>query len=402
MATIEVLNAGQVRQDFPFFAAGAAYLDTAATAQKPKVVLDAMRKCYEQYANVHRGAYELAEAVTQNYEAARRAIAAFVNAEEREVVFVRNATEGINLVAKTWGEENIREGDSILLTEMEHHSNIVPWQMLAAKKKASIRFVPITESGELDRAVFKEELARKPKLVAFTHVSNVLGTINPAKDIIAQAKRAGAFVLVDACQSVPHVPVDVKELGADFLVFSGHKLYGPEVGVLYGKREVLEHMPPFLGGGDMIKTVTKEGFTTNDVPWKFEAGTPNIAGAIGLAAAVKYVQTIGMQAMYEHEQELLQYVWERLESNPLVRLFGPKQRIGVISFTFGDMHAHDVSTVLDSVGVSARSGHHCAQPLMDKLGVPATVRVSFGPYTTKEDLDRFLEGLDKAKEVFRL
>lgn len=402
MSKTALLDGERVRKDFPFFARGKVYLDTAATAQKPKVVLDAMAARYAQYANVHRGAYELAEEVTQAYENARKAVARFLGASEKEVVFTRNATEGINLVARAWGEKNIGKGDTILLTEMEHHSNIVPWQMLAERVGARIEYVPITESGVLDWNAVVHALKQRPKLFAFTHASNVLGTINPVKELVEEAHKHGVPVLVDACQSAPRLPIDVAELDVDFLVFSGHKLYGPEVGVLFAKQQLLEQMPPFLGGGDMIKVVSFGGFTPNELPWKFEAGTPNIAGAVGLAKAVEYVQGIGLDAIWQHEQELTSYALEKLRENPLVRLYGPGERVGVISFNFGDMHAHDVSTVLDDCGISVRSGHHCAQPLMSRLSVPATARISVGVYSTKEDIDRFLNGLEKAKEVFRL
>jgi len=300
-----LMDGEQVRKDFPFFAKKNIYLDTAATAQKPRVVLDVMQKAYENYANVHRGAYELAEDATQAYEGARKKIADFLNAETSGIVFVRNATEAINVVAKSWGESIVKKGDTILLTEMEHHSNMVPWQMLAEKSGAKIVYIPITESGELDRNAITHELKQKPKLFAFTHISNVLGTINPAKELIAEAHKNDVPVLLDAAQSVPHMPVDVKDLDCDFLVFSGHKVFGPEVGVLYAKKDLLEGMPPFLGGGDMIKTVSFDGFTSNDVPWKFEAGTPNIAGAIGLGAAVDYLNEIGLDTIWAHEQELI-------------------------------------------------------------------------------------------------
>lgn len=402
MTNVTMLDGEKVRKEFPFFKTKRVYLDTAATAQKPQAVIDAITNTYKKYANVHRGAYELAEELSEKYESARKTIAKFINALPKEIVFVRNATEAINLVARSWGEANISKGDTILLTEMEHHSNLVPWQMLAEKTGAIVKYVPITESGELDWNAAAHELKQKPKLFAFTHISNVLGTVNPAKELIAEAHKYDVPVLLDACQSVPHMLVNVRSLNADFLVFSGHKMYGPEVGVLYAKQHILEEMPPFLGGGDMIKGVTFDGFTTNEVPWKFEAGTPNIAGAIGLAAAVDFLEAIGMEKVWAHEQALVEYALARLKENELVTVYGPEQRAGVMSFNFGDMHAHDVSTVLDHVNVSARSGHHCAQPLMTKLSVPATVRISFGVYTTKEDIDVFLAGLVKAKEVFRL
>lgn len=392
----------KVAPDFAFLKDGIAYLDSAASAQKPRQVLDAMRKFYEDsYANVHRGGYERAERATKRYEDARKTVAKFINASPKEVVFVRNATEAINLVARSWGAKNVGKG-TILLTQMEHHSNIVPWQILAEHTGAKLRYVPITKDGLLDRTALSAELKKKPKFFAVTHVSNVLGTINPIKELIAEAHKYGVPVLVDACQSAPHMPIDVKSCDADFLVFSGHKLYGPSVGVLYAKRQILENMPPFLGGGEMIKQVFTTHSSWNEVPWKFEAGTPSIAGAVGLAAAIDYVTKLGMNKIVKHQQELTTYAMSKLKKNSLVTIIGPKKRAGLISFTFGDMHAHDVATVLDHFMVCARAGQHCAQPLHDALGIPATTRVSFGIYNTKKDVDKFIKALGNAKEVFRL
>ena len=400
MKTITIMD---LRKDFPFFERGLIYLDTASTSQKPKIVLDALQMAYERFnANVHRGVYSLAEEATQLYEGARKKIAGFIKANAREIVFVRNATEAINLVAQSWGAENVQAGETILLTEMEHHSNIVPWQMLAKEQGAKISYVPITKDGQLDFTAAKHLLSHKPKLFAFTHVSNVLGTINPAKELITEAHKNGVLVLVDASQSVPHMPVDVKDLDCDFLVFSGHKMLAPHVGVLYAKKELLEKMPPLFGGGDMIKEVTFDGATWNEVPWKFEAGTPNVAGTIALGAAVDYLQNIGMANIQAHENELTQYALEQLRKNPNIVIYGPEHRAGVVSFNLGDMHAHDVSTVLDSYGICVRSGHHCAQPLMNKLGIAACARISFGPYNTKEDVDAFISALEKAGKVFHL
>jgi len=393
-----------VKQDFPFFKKTKwVYLDSAATTQKPKKVIDSIKKYYESHnANVHRGVYSLAEETTQLYEFAREKVAKFIGANKKEIVFVRNATEAINVVARSWGAANVRKNDLILLTQMEHHSNIVPWQMLAKAKGAKIVYVPITKDGELDRKEFSRLISKKPKLFAFTHVSNVLGTINPAKELIAEAKKYGVTVLVDACQSVPHMKVDVKSLDADFLVFSGHKLYAPFIGVLYAKKELLEKMEPVFGGGDMIKEVTFVGAKWNDVPYKFEAGTPNVEGAISLGVAIDYINKIGMSKIAAHEKKLVDYCYSQLKKNPLVAVYGPKKRAGVISFNFGDMHAHDVSSVLDEEGVCVRSGHHCAQPLMSVLKIPSCARVSVGIYTTKDDIDNFLKALKTAKEVFRL
>ncbi len=392
-----------IRKDFPFFKRSLIYLDSAATTQKPAIVLDAMRKYYETTnANVHRGVYSLAEEATQAYEGARKKVAGFIGASPREIVFVRNATEAINVVARGWGAGSIQKGDVILLTAMEHHSNIVPWQMLAKRAGAVVSYLPINEHGELDWNAAVHALKQKPKILAFTHVSNVLGTINPAKELIAEAHKNGVPVLLDASQSVPHMPVDVKDLDCDFMVFSGHKMLGPFVGILYGKRELLEKMEPMLGGGDMIKEVTFEGATWNEVPWKFEAGTPGIAGAVGLGTAIDYLQSLGMENVLKHEQELIKYAYDKMKTDKHIVIYGPEKRVGVISFNLGDMHAHDVSTVLDQQGICARSGHHCAQPLMERLDVPATVRISVGPYNTKEDIDAFLVALQKAKKVFRL
>jgi len=332
MVGLTLLN---VRKDFPFFEQDFVYLDSAATTQKPKVVLDAMREFYEKHnANVHRGVYSLAEEATQQYEGAREKVARLINASAKELVFVRNATEAINLVALSWGAQNIGKDDVVLLTEMEHHSNIVPWQMLAKKTGAKLVYIPLTESGELDQNTIRHELAKKPKLFAFTHISNVLGTVNPAKDLITEAHKHDVPVLLDAAQSVPHMPVDVRDLDCDFLVFSGHKMYGPEVGVLYAKRILLEAMPPVLGGGEMIKSVSLTESTWNEVPWKFEAGTPNIAGAIGLGAAAGYLMKIGMKEIWAHEQMLLQYAYEFLRDDDLVCTYGPEKGAGIISFNF--------------------------------------------------------------------
>ncbi len=404
MASITVLDAGKVRKDFPFFARNLIYLDSAATTQKPKFVLDAVRKFEETTnANIHRGVYSLAEEATQAYEGARKKTADFIGANPREIVFVRNATEAVNLVAHGWGNFNVSKGDTILLTEMEHHSNIVPWQMLAKKAGAKLVYVPITELGELDKNSIVHLLKQKPKLFAFTHISNVLGTINPAKEMIAEAHKNGVSVLLDASQSVPHLPVSVKDLDCDFMVFSGHKMFAPfGIGVLFAKRELLDKMVPMFGGGDMIKTVTFEGATWNDAPWKFEAGTPNVTGVVGLGSAVDYLNGLGMENVWKHEQELSKYAYDKMKKDDLITIYGPENRAGVISFNLGDMHAHDVSTVLDQQNVCVRSGHHCAQPLMERLGVPATVRISFGAYNTKEDVDAFLAALQKAKKVFRL
>lgn len=381
------------------------YLDSAATSQKPLAVIQAMDEYYRRSnANIHRGIHVLAEEATALYEAARERIARFINAPSaRQVIFTRNTTEAINLVAYTWGRANLNAGDVVILTEMEHHSNLVPWHILAAEKQLRLEFIPVTEEGLLDLQVYRSLLELRPRLVAFMHVSNVLGTINPAKEIITLAHQAGAVTLVDGAQSVPHIPVDVQDLGADFLAFSAHKMCGPTgIGALYGRKDLLEAMPPFLGGGDMIKRVHLRSFVPNEIPYKFEAGTPAIAEATGFGAAVDYLSAVGMQAVAQHEREIVSYALERLEEVPGVKLFGPSadHKGGVASFTLAGIHPHDVSQILDTQGVAIRAGHHCAMPLHEKFGLPATARASFYLYTTKEDIDRLAESLYTVRQVF--
>jgi cysteine desulfurase/selenocysteine lyase len=359
------------------------------------------------HANVHRGVYEISEEATAAMEKARVKTARFLHARQsKQVIFTRNTTESINLVAYTWGSAHIRAGDLIVLTEMEHHSNLVPWQLLANRTGARLEFVPVTDDGLLRLDVYEQLLRQQPKLVAFTHMSNVLGTINPAQEMIAQAHAAGAIVLLDAAQSVPHLPVDVQALDVDFLCFSGHKMLGPTgIGVLYGKRNLLEEMPPFMGGGDMIRTVGLRQSTWNDLPWKFEAGTPAIAEAIGLGVAVDYLNGLGMDWVVQHEQAMTQYAMEQLQAVPGLTIYGPgaSQRGGVISFTLGDIHPHDLASILDSeVGVAIRAGHHCAQPLMERFKLAATARASFYVYTIQEDIDMLVQGLHKARQIFSL
>ncbi len=403
MAVMQVLNAAQVKNDFPFFKQKIVYLDSAATSQKPRVVLDAVIDFYENNnANVNRGMYQLAEKATQKYDDARKAVADFIGAHPREIVFVRNATEAINLVAHTFGRSVVEKGDSILLTEMEHHSNILPWQMVVNAKDAKLAFVPITNSGTLDLSDVSSALAKKPKLFAFTHVSNVLGTINPAKEFVAAAHKHGVPVLIDASQSVPSMPVNVKDLNCDFLVFSGHKMLAPHIGVLYAKRELLDKMNPFLVGGGMVKEVSWDSAVYKEGPEKFEAGTFDVPSAVGLAAAIKYINTIGRENVMLHEEELAQYAYEQLSRDKSITIYGPKERLNLVSFNVGDMHAHDVATILDESGVCVRAGHHCAHPLLKRLGIPACVRASFGPYNTKEDVDALIAGIKKAKKVFGL
>jgi cysteine desulfurase/selenocysteine lyase len=359
------------------------------------------------YANIHRGAYTLSEEATRAYERARKNVAKFINARSaREVIFTRNTTESINLVARTWADANLRAGDAILLSEMEHHSNIVPWQLAAQRTGARVSYTPITDEGELDLAAYDALLERqKPKLVALTQMSNVLGTLTPLSELIAKAHAVGALVLVDGAQGAPHLPVDVRALDCDFYAFSGHKMLGPSgIGVLWGRAALLEAMPPFLGGGDMIREVTLEGTTFNDLPWKYEAGTPAIIEAVGLGAAVDYLRQLDMEQVRAHEHALTVYALERLRAIPGLTIFGPpaERRGGVISFTLGDIHAHDLATLLDREGVAVRAGHHCAQPLMERLQVAATARASFYVYTTSAEIDTLAEALEHARAVFAL
>jgi cysteine desulfurase/selenocysteine lyase len=406
-------RAADIRKDFPILSRQVhgkplVYLDSTASSQKPSAVIEAMSAYYETtHANVHRGVYEISEEATARMEKARVKVARFLNARQsRQVIFTRNTTESINLVAYSWGYANIHAGDLIVLTEMEHHSNLVPWQLLAQRSGARLEFVPVDDNGLLKQDVYAQLLEQQPKMVAFTHMSNVLGTINPVREMIAQAHVAGATVLLDAAQSVPHLPVDVQALDVDFLCFSSHKMLGPTgIGVLYGKRDLLEAMPPFMGGGDMIRTVSLRKSTWNDLPWKFEAGTPAIAEAIGLGAAVDYLNDLGMERVHRYEQEITSYAMKQLRQIPGLTIYGPgaEQRGGVISFTLGDIHPHDLASILDQeVGVAIRAGHHCAQPLMERYNVSAMARASFYVYTLPEDIDTLVQGLRKALEIFSL
>ncbi len=406
-------TAVDIRKDFPILSRQVhgkplVYLDSTASSQKPVAVIEAMSTYYETtHANVHRGVYEISEEATTRMEKARVKIARFINARQsKQVIFTRNTTESINLVAYSWGNTNIAAGDLIVLTELEHHSNLIPWQLLARRTGARLEFVPITDEGLLRLDIYEQLLQQQPKLVAFTHMSNVLGTINPAQQMIAQAHAAGATVLLDAAQSVPHLPVDVQSLDIDFLCFSGHKMLGPTgIGILYGKRELLEAMPPFMGGGEMIRKVGLRESTWNDLPWKFEAGTPAIAEAIGLGAAVDYLTELGMENVQRHEQEITAHAMEQLQAVPELTIYGPEaaRRGGVVSFTLADIHAHDLASILDQeVGVAIRAGHHCAQPLLDRLGLAATARASFYVYTIPEDIDVLVQGLHKALRIFSL
>jgi len=404
-------DVNRIRADFPILkretrpGVPVAYLDSTASSQKPATVIEAMDAFYRRSnANIHRGIHTLAEEATALYEGAREKIAKFINAPSaRQVIYTRNATESINLVAYTWARANLKPGDLVILTEMEHHSNLVPWQVLKAERGIRLEFIPVTEEGLLDLETYRALLAQSPKLVSFTHMSNVLGTINPAAEIIRLAHEAGAITLVDGAQSVPHFAVDAQALDADFLAFSAHKMVGPTgIGILYGKKDLLEEMPPFLGGGDMIKAVHLREFVPNSLPHKFEAGTPAIAEAVGFGAAVDYLTSVGMEAIAAHEHEITEYALERLEEIPGVKLFGPsaQHKGGVAAFTFDGVHPHDVAQILDQDGVAVRAGHHCAQPLHEKFGIPATSRASFYLYTTKEEVDKLVEGLYKVKEIF--
>jgi cysteine desulfurase/selenocysteine lyase len=383
------------------------YLDSASTSQKPSVVIDALDAYYREYnANVHRGIYTIGEKATAEYERARAKVARFVNAPDaHEIVFTRNATEAINLVAYSWGRRNISRGDAIVLTEMEHHANLVPWQLLVQEKDGDLEFIPITDDGRLRLDVFEALLKLRPKLVAFTHVSNTLGTINPVAEMTEMAHAAGALVLVDGAQAVPHVPVDLQALGVDFYAFSGHKMLGPMgSGALWARRELLEAMPPFLAGGEMIREVHLRRSDWNDIPWKFEAGTPAVGDAIGLGIAADYLQGLGMDAVRDHERALVDHALEILPARvPGIELYGPMDpdaRGGVVPFNLPEIHPHDVAQVLDRFGIAVRAGHHCTMPLHERLDLAATARASFSVYTTRDDIDRLADGLVEVQRIF--
>jgi len=405
------LDPSALRADFPILAERPhgrplVYLDSAATSQKPTAVIEAMDRYYREYnANVHRGIYEISEKATAAYEGARDQVARLINAPSgREIVWVRNATEAINLVAYSWGRRNLGPGDAIVLTEMEHHANLVPWQLLAQEVDGDLEFIPITDDGILRLDVFEILLRLHPKLVAFTHVSNTLGTINPVREMVEMAHAAGALVLVDGAQAVPHLPVDVQELGADFYVFSGHKTLGPTgSGVLWGRRELLDAMPPFLTGGDMIREVKLRRSEFNEVPWKFEAGTPDISAAIGLGVAADYLRELGMERVREHERALVAYALETLAREvPGIALYGPPAEVrgGVVPFNLPGIHPHDVAQILDREGVCIRAGHHCTMPLHERLDLAATGRASFSVFTTTDDIDTLAAGLREVQRVF--
>jgi len=399
------INVQEIKKDFPllqrkFNGKQLVYLDSASTTQKPSVVIESLKEFYEKYnANVHRGIYKLSEEATQLYESAREKIAKFVGARPEELVFAKSCTEAINLLAYSL---ELKEGDEILISEMEHHSNFVPWQQIAKEKKAKLRFVKVDGEGKLDLESLKAQLNEKTKIVSVTHVSNVLGTINPVKEIADIVhKNSSAVFIVDAAQSVGHMKIDVKDLDADFLAFSGHKMLGPVgIGCLYGKAELLQKMKPFLYGGDMIKEVTFEKTEFNDLPWKFEAGTQPIAEAIALAKAIEYLEQIGMDTVEEHDRELTRYALEKLRELG-VKIYGPSERAPVISFNFKGIHSHDIATILDEEAIAVRGGHHCCMPLMSVLGISGAARVSFYIYNTREDVDALVIGLRKVKEVFR-
>ncbi len=384
------------------------YLDNASTTQKPSCVMEALNRYYSSMnANIHRGVHTLSERATEAYEGTRTAVANFINAREAaEIIFTRNATESINLVALSYGEKNIKAGDNIVVSALEHHSNLLPWHQLAARKKALVRTIPIRADGTLELKNLNKLLDRKTRIVAVTHMSNVLGTIVPVDKIISAAKKVGAVTLIDGAQSVPHMPVDVQKLGCDFLAFSSHKMLGPTgVGVLYGRRALLEKMPPVLFGGDMVKIVGETKMTWNDLPWKFEAGTPNIADVIAFRAALEYLKKIGMTRIFRHDREMAKYAREKLSRLSGIKIYGPEsddQKGGILSFNIPGVHPHDVGSILNSDNIAVRAGHHCCQPLMENLNIMATARMSFYLYTQKEDIDRAVESLKKVYKIFKI
>ena len=404
-----ITDIGALRSDFPILDQSVhgkplVYLDSAASAQRPQAVIDAV-VAHEQHdhANIHRGVHQLSQRSTEAFEHARERVRAFINAHScKEIIFTRGTTESINLVAATLGGTQLEPGDEVLITHMEHHSNIVPWQLICAQTGAKLVPAPITERGEVDIDAFAQLLNERTKIVAIAHVSNALGTINPVKDMTAKARAAGALVLIDGAQAIPHLQIDVRDLDCDFYAFSGHKMYGPTgIGVLYGKEALLDSMPPYQGGGEMILTVTFDGTTYAGLPHKYEAGTPDITGAIGLGAAIDYLAGIDFDARHGHEAQLLSYATDALRELPGLRIVGEAEhKSSVISFLLGDIHAHDVGTILDREGVAVRTGHHCAMPVMDRFGIPATARASFGLYNNRDDVDRLVAGLKRALELF--
>ena len=406
---VTALDVDAIRAEFPALHQSVhgrplVYLDNAATTQKPRAVLDAILGYYERdNANIHRGVHELSQRATEAHDASRAKVRAFLNARStREIVYTRNATESINLVARAWGGANIREGDEVLITAMEHHSNIVPWQLMCDERGAVLKVAPMDQRGALILEEFERRLSPKTKIAAFVHLSNALGTINPVHEMVAACAARGVVTLVDGSQAVYHMPVDVQAIGCDFYVFTGHKLYGPTgIGVLYGREAVLDAMPPYQGGGDMIRSVTFEGSTWNDLPYKFEAGTPHIEGAIALGAAIDYVRGAGFAAIGAHERELLAYGHERLGAIPGIRLIGTApEKASVISFVVDGVHPHDLGTIVDRDGIAIRTGHHCAQPVMDFFRIPATARASLAMYNTREEIDALAESVERAQRMF--
>ncbi len=397
-----------IRKDFPILEREVnnklmVYLDNAATSQKPQAVIDALNYYYSNYnANIHRGIHTLAEEATAAYEATRKTVKDFINAKSSdEIIFTRGTTEGVNLVAYTWGRKNINEGDEIIISGMEHHSNIVPWQILCNEQKATLKIIPVSDEGELDMNEYKKLLSEKTKLVSIVHVSNSLGTVNPVKEIIDEAHKKGALVFVDGAQSTVHLDIDVQKMDCDFFAFSGHKVYGPTgIGVLYGKKKILEEMPVFMGGGEMIKEVTFEKTTFNELPYKYEAGTPNIADTIALKVALDYVSETKKNIIRNHENDLLKYATEQLSGIEGLRIIGTaKNKVSLISFVIKGIHPQDIGVLLDNQGIAVRTGHHCTQPLMKRFGVPGTVRASFAMYNTKEEVDKLVAAINKAKKM---
>ena len=402
-----MLDISQIKNDFPAYKKkdeNFIYLDSASTSQKPELVIDSISSYYSSYsANIHRALYEIGEKATDKYESVREKVRQFINVPDSHVVvFTKGTTESINLIAYAWGSNNLSNDDQILITEMEHHSNIVPWQLLCSRSNATLNYIPIKKDGTLELEKLKESISLKPKLISLTHQSNVFGTINPINDIITESKKVGAITVIDGAQAVPHMKVDIKNLDCDFYAFSGHKMLGPTgVGVLIARKNILEKMDPFMGGGEMINTVNMDKSTWNEVPWKFEAGTPNIAQVIGLGASIDYLEKIGIENIHQHEQELLHYGLKLLEQNKNVNLYGgAENRGGVIPFNVKNIHPHDLAKFLDTDGICIRAGHHCAQPIMNKLEISATARASFYLYNTKEDIEKLVEGIEKTVRIF--
>lgn len=410
VAPVRTFDVSRIRADFPILerqvqGRDLVYLDSAASSQKPAAVIDAMDIYYRcTHANVHRGVHTLSEEATAQYEGARAKVSQFIGACcPKEVIWTRNATEAINLVAYSWGRANLRQGDHILLTEMEHHANLVPWQILAAERDCVLDFIPLAEDGTLRLEGLQRLLTSRTRLFSFTAASNVLGTLNPVKELTQAAHSVGALVLVDGAQSVPHLAVNVQQLDIDFMAFSAHKMLGPTgIGALWGRRELLSAMPPFLGGGDMIREVHLRSFKSSELPWKFEAGTPAIAEAIGFGAAVEYLEALGMDAVQAHEQEVTAYAMARLSEIKGLRILGPSagHRGGLIAFTLGDIHPHDIASALDTMGIAVRAGHHCAMPLHERFGIPASARASFYVYTTRAEIDALVDGLENVIKFF--